>query len=124
MLKSKLISAFVLCMLLSTGSLFCATTNFANKAKIAVGYDIELYGLGGNHGIGGKSGMAIRQSLSSQTVHQVLLLALQLWPQYNYGNLRSAYSHGDLTIAPTSHPFGQAYFVDYEGVEICVLIAI
>lgn len=64
-------------------------------------------------------------NLSSQLLRKILVAVLQEWTQYNYGTLRSAYNHGTLQISPTSHPSGvPAYIVEYDGLEICVLITI
>lgn len=70
----------------------------------------------------GRNGQA---DLTPQLLQNILEAALQEWTQYNYGTLRSAYNLGTLQISPTSHPSGvPAYIVDYDGLEICVLISI
>lgn len=63
--------------------------------------------------------------LRPQRLRQILVAALEQWPQYNYGTLRSAYNAGTLRIEQVTHPSGlPAYLVEYDGLEVCVLILI
>lgn len=60
-------------------------------------------------------------------LRRILLGALQQWPHHSYAELRVAYARGQLTITPTAHPNGYpagglAFLVNYDGIEICVLI--
>ena len=69
-------------------------------------------------------------ALSAQLLKDILQGAMDAWPvpvTYTYGNLRSAYNHGSLTIAPVSNPAphvtpGTAYLVTYDGITVCVII--
>ena len=72
-----------------------------------------------------ETGKIASDHLTPQLLQKILEATLQEWTQYNYGTLRSAYNLGTLQITPTSHPSGvPAYIVDYDGLEICVLISI
>jgi hypothetical protein len=60
--------------------------------------------------------------ISGQLLHNILMACLHEWPQYNYGQLRSAYNSGELTIVPVQKVGHVQYDIIYEGVELCVLI--
>jgi hypothetical protein len=65
--------------------------------------------------------------ITPQVLHHVIQSALVLWPERNYGELRAAYNHGDMIVwysQPHSTPNYPAYFVRYDGIEICVTIPI
>lgn len=65
---------------------------------------------------------------SAQELHRILNEVQDVWTQYTYGQLRSAYNHGTLTIVDYSHPnLNPAYnwvMVKYGGLEICVILDI
>lgn len=63
-------------------------------------------------------------SYAPQLLKKILEAAIAEWPYpCNYGSMRSAYNHGNLTIEGTTHPSNiPAYFVKFDGITVCVLI--
>jgi hypothetical protein len=66
--------------------------------------------------------------ISPQVLHKVILAALEIWTNENYGHLRSAYNHGELDVWYSAEhsvsPNQPAYYVALDGNEICVIINI
>jgi hypothetical protein len=63
--------------------------------------------------------------INAQLLQKILRAALDQWPianNYSYGTLRSAYNHGSLVIYHHPDPNLNAYFVAFEGLNICVLL--
>lgn len=63
--------------------------------------------------------------ISAQLLQKILRAALDQWPianNYSYGTLRSAYNHGSLVIYHHPDPNLNAYFVAFEGLNVCVLL--
>jgi hypothetical protein len=60
-------------------------------------------------------------TISAQSLKYILSQCEVAWPTYTYGNLRSAYNHGTLTIVRTVKPDGIYNDVSFGGVTLCVI---
>jgi hypothetical protein len=68
-----------------------------------------------------RSSFAASSTISPQSLKYVLDQCLLVWPEYSYGDLRSAYNHGTLTIVSTVKPDGVYNDVSFGGITLCVI---
>lgn len=64
------------------------------------------------------------QTISPSSLQYILRQCQSAWPQFTYGNLRSAYNHGTLTIVSTVKPDGVYNDVTFGGITLCVIESI
>ncbi len=68
-----------------------------------------------------RDSLLLDPTVSPKSLRYILTQCQIAWPQYNYGQLRSAYNHGDLTIVPTLKPDGVYNDVSFGGITLCVI---
>jgi hypothetical protein len=68
--------------------------------------------------------MLLVPDISAKSLRYILTQCQLAWPQYNYGQLRSAYNHGDLTIVATLKPDGVYNDVSFGGITLCIIESI
>lgn len=62
-----------------------------------------------------------QQTINPSSLQYILRQCQLAWPQFTYGNLRSAYNHGTLTIVSTVKPDGVYNDVTFGGITLCVI---